>query len=482
MDISTKNKLKTNVCKILLVGCSVLITINIHSCKDYIATPIPLIAPPIPLNPGYVPTGKDSTCRVFIGSGIGFDDMIANADKWQYVRSNVDGYYTNHITIKALSATKLKFMGDLLTNKFGYIESDMRSGQSDEKTDQSFIDKYLAAGFTVPYTSLNYGYSLARRDNLKTYRGSRVCLVQTGPWALCGDVFDQSCQYQGKSINTELQDYFKMADGVSDDNPLGFWSINYQRMKEARVSLAKLANDNNKIVSLMMAPYDAGVKSYNYSKWLSTLQECVKYHEKSGRRVDVWNVFSYNVSVAEMPYTPEFNVVATNGINENVPANTVTGGAYWLLKRLHAQTKLGVSSTFSSPNFVNTGLKSANFKISNNNTVAFEIPLQISNNGESWEEACPVLKVQRSADENWDIKYMLNGQDITVQAINGFGFPCIDTYSLKGGKKLDLKILVKAKVGAPKTITPTKITLQLKTHPWNFAEKCDEFVLNGSIL
>lgn len=483
MGIFTKAKLKTKTGRVVIAGLVFLLAFNLYACKNNLVTnTIPPILPPPSPNFGYTPTFGDSTCKVFIGSGIGFDDMVANADKWIYVRQRVDGYYTNHITIKALTATKLKTMGDLLTNKFGYIESDMRAGQSDEKTDQSFIDKYLIAGFTVPYTSLNYGFSVARADNLRNYRGSRVCLLQTAPWALCGNVLDLSCQYNGTSVNQDIKTNFDLADGLSTDNPLGFWFADYKSIKAGSVSLAKLANDNKKIVSLMMAPYDAGNKSYDYSKWLATVQECIKYHENSGKKVDVWNVFSYNVSVADMPYTPESNVVTTNGVDENMPANTVTGGAYWLLKRLHAQTKVGVTPGFTSPNFTSTGAKSANFKVSLTATTAFEIPLQVFNNGESWEEACPVIKIQRSNDTNWDIKYLLNGVDITAQVTNGFGFPCISTYALKGGKKHDLKIVVKSKTGAPANTNPTKIILQLKTHPWNYAEKCDEYVLNGSIL
>ena len=184
--------------------------------------------------------------------------------------------------------------------------------------DQRSLFILQIAGFAVPYTSLNYGWSRERSNNLKTFalpagQPKRLCVVQEGPWTLGGDISrDTEANYAKRS-------YIDQDDGDSTDGVMGFWQADLKGMRTASYSMVKYAHARGKRSLVMVTPYAAKIPTYDPDKdFLATAQECVRQHENAGASPDYWSVFEY---ATHFPLVPEAD-------SDGQPANTLTGIAY----------------------------------------------------------------------------------------------------------------------------------------------------------
>jgi hypothetical protein len=115
-------------------------------------------------------TTPSSGVQVYVGVADEWQESLNSPSEWSYVQQNADGFYVNFIQMGYVpghgydSQTNCDTIANLFTHKNAYYESDMSETQSNE---QRYIDRLQAAGFTIPYTSLNYGWSATRQAGLK---------------------------------------------------------------------------------------------------------------------------------------------------------------------------------------------------------------------------------------------------------------------------------------------------------------------------
>ena len=257
-----------------------------------------------------------------IGAGTRWVELLPHPEQWEFVRANADGFYVNFIGMDHAPQVKFNDLAKIMTHRVAYLESDMRDATA--AADQRSLLMLQIAGFTVPYTSLNYGWSRERSNNLKTFalpagQPRRLCMVQEGPWTLGGDL------QRDFEANAEKRSYIDQDDGDSTDGVMGFWQADTKGMRAASYSMVKYAHARGKRSLVMVTPYPAKVTIYDPDKdFLATAQECVRQHENAGASPDYWSVFEY---ATHFPLVPE---TGTDG----QPANTLTGMAYWLIHHL----------------------------------------------------------------------------------------------------------------------------------------------------
>lgn len=380
--------------------------------------------------------------EVYVGVADNHLDQINNPDQWTYVRQNADGFYINFIELDSMySQNTLDAYGKLFTHKNAYIESDMNSSMEKE---QGYVDRLHKAGFTIPYTSLNYGWSKERQDGLKSYalkpgQKQRLCFVQSGPWCIGGTIMEEK-EYNGVFTNATYRSWVSQADGITTDGPLGFWLIDQGSMKSASYSLVKFAHSIGKKAVLMLCPYGAGVTTYTPDMYLSVGMNCVREHEDNDADPDIWDVFEYATSIAAVPEQ-----------KEGAPFNSTTGMAYYVIKHikgdantldLYTTDDLGTATGRGvfSPNAAGSSQK---VTISSLAPAGKEYHYTINTaNLSSWCDYAALLKATATGSKGaWSIKFKLAGTDITGDVMSS-GYKFYKTHRLNPltTQKVDLYI------------------------------------------
>lgn len=342
--------------------------------------------------------------EVYVGVADQRTEQIRKPDEWKYVRENADGFYINFIMMDSIyTLSDLTRFANMFTNKNAFIESDMNST---EKKEQGYITKLHQAGFTVTYTSLNYGWELSRQENLKNFdlkegQAPRPCFVQQGPWMLGGDIAEDN----GTGIpfpNSDYRSWIQQADGTSTDGPMGFWVSDQGKMKSGSYSMVKYAHSLGKKSLVMVCPYHAGVPQYTPSMFLEIGSQCVRDHEDNDAVPDIWSVFEYATDIAAVPEQ-----------KDGKPFNSTTGMAYYLInhiKGVPGTLSLKIQDNDRKEVSVDPSEKSAVYKIDVSNT-------------SDWCDYAAVIKANVTGLTNaWDIQFKLDGVDITKEVFAGYQF------------------------------------------------------------
>ncbi len=387
--------------------------------------------------------------QVYVGAADQWGDLLAHPDQWQYVRQNADGFYVNFIEMgwvvknqNGMNSDKLKATATLFEHKNAYLESDMMSASLAD--DQSYITQLQAAGFTIPYTSLNYGWSAPRAANLKTYalptgQAPRPNLVQQGPWAIGGTILGD---HGGAPplTNADYRSWITQADGASTDGPLGFWLTDQGGMRRGSYSMVQFAHSLHKKAMVMLCPYGAGQASYNPGMFLQVAKDCVHQHEDAGALPDIWSVFEYATTI---PAVPE----AENG----QPFNSTTGVAYWLLYHLHDPQRWARLDAVTTTSARQTGP-----------TRTFTYRLH---NDSPWLDLCPLIRAKLTDPGNgWSVHCTLDGQDVT-DGIMKDGVACVGAHRLLPQKEQILQITLTQLAHTAATHRTASLLLELAPHP-----------------
>ena len=318
-----------------------------------------------------------------------------NYEKWDFARKNADGFYTNfiHMWINSYQNNKdeqvtINDMQKAFVNKKVFFETSMEekvndspNGGNNEGTDKKYIDFFVNAGLTVPYTSLNYGISSERVKTLKTYKGNRECLAVFGPWNASGDILLPS------EHNDKARKFILETDGMETDGPLGFWYQNVKKMQEGSYSLVKFTEKNKKTSAVMLAPYHGNIAGYNsIDDFMRVSKHCVFGHEDNDASPDIWALWPYHPE----PGHPTFPESILNENGEMEPANTLTGVAYWLIKHLNVLPKVELQTNTLS-NAEITKQNGVNVDISINKKQEGTIRFKISNATDPNIEISPVI-------------------------------------------------------------------------------------------
>ncbi|MHB1461723.1 MAG: hypothetical protein ACYC1M_10620 [Armatimonadota bacterium] len=392
--------------------------------------------------------------EVYVGVADNHMDQINHPDQWTYVRQNADGFYINFIELDSMySQSTLDAYGKLFTNKNAFIESDMNSSTEKE---HGYVDRLHKAGFTIPYTSLNYGWSKERQDGLKTYalkpgQKPRLCFVQDGPWNIGGTIF-QNKAYNGVFSNSDYRSWVRQADGTSTDGPLGFWVVDQGSMKSASYSMVKFAHSLGKKSVLMLCPYGAGVASYTPAMYLNVGINCVREHEDNDADPDIWDVFEYATSIDAVPEQ-----------KEGAPHNSTTGMAYYLIKHIKGDPNtldlyaMADSGKTTGKGFF--GSSTLTQGVAASKTVHYTISAA---NLSSWCDYAGVLKTRAAAlPKDWTIKFKLAGTDITRDVLNG-GYKFYKTHRLNPQTTQQVELYITRP--AKKSQAMLELLLELSPH------------------
>lgn len=366
-------------------------------------------------------------------------------EKWDYVRNNLTGFYTNFIDMWMMSfqnnqetaAETCKKLYEAFGNKSCFFETSMETqvnsstnGFNNEISDRRSIDLLTDAGFSIDYASVNYldvnkkEDCLSRINLIRTYKGDRKCLSLYGPWGFNGNISSDAFE-----DNIRARECTSWCDGIETDGPLGFWVSDQGKMKSGSYSIVKYAQSISKESTVMLSPYSAGVPTYDMDRdFLRVSKQCVMDHEDNNAAPDIWAMWLYG---GEEPMTlnafPEYELDDNGDIRT---VNTTTGVAYWLLKHLKEfpVLKAGAQGISQENNHITLDLKNGN---------EINIPIEISNSNLSAVELSPVIRaIIDKNDTDWDISFFIKGKDVTDNFIYEGGMNFIQEYRLTQDNKI----------------------------------------------
>lgn len=355
--------------------------------------------------------------QVFFGVSDRWQDLVADASQWTYVQKHADGFYINFLMLNraihsqhGVSLDTLSQTCALFASHAAYIESDMRAGQASTEREQQYIQALHQAGCKVAYSSLNYGWSPDRAQNLSTFEvnaneGRRQNFVQVAPWLINGDINGPSMASR-PGYNEKVRGYILASDGFSTDGPLGYFATDFDHFRAAEISLVRFAHANGKKAVIMISPYGAKVRPDQYDPTrdlLATGQALVRMHETEHAIPDIWAILQYATDIVTTP--------------EQVggkPANTVTGLAYWLIQHVH------------DPNRVAKLMLEPGGDASSTNVAL--------RNESSWLDLAPVLHLTlHDTAGKYAATLLYDGRDITGQAASAGGVALLGPAELEPG-------------------------------------------------
>lgn len=369
--------------------------------------------------------GLGAKQRIYYGEAELIHQLLTNTSQWTYVQQNADGFYVNFIEIDViLKPDDLRGFFQLFSNKSVYYESDADPGHQTIEKDKAAIDAFHSAGWNITQTSLNYGWNVERDEILGYYNLTervirRPDFVQLGPWTLSGNISNDPGT--GPYSNAQYRAWINQADGVSTDGPLGYWQIDFQRMREASFSVVQYAHSIGKPAAVMLCPYGAGVVTYNSTRdFVSVGISAIHEHEDNDADPDIWIIFEYADNV--IPAVPE----QINGY----PANSTTGMAYYALKHRDGEPRTldlyvdeGNVGRFA---YVKRS-KKPDIILNSNIPVGtvLNYTLRVADYS-AWLDYAACIRVFLSTrkQNGWHVQYAIGGVDITatVNSADGFVF------------------------------------------------------------
>lgn len=476
-NTGSKNSSFIKMKKSTLYSCLVAMCLSgfFVSCKDPVPVEEPVVEKKITILP-------EREVKVYFGASGNWheQDDPENYSKWEYVRSNADGYYTNFISMWVCyyqnpvnPQTSCNDMRKAFKKGGVFFETSMETsvnsganGFNNDSTDRRSINLLTNAGFTVDYTSLNYGVSVERIKLLRTYKATRKCLCLAAPWRYGGDILSNNT-----TLNASSRANILLTDGMQTDGPLGYWVNNQTGMREGNYSLVKYVKKYDLESAIMLAPYKAGVAGYEAENdFLKVSKQCVFDHEDNNATPDLWTIWTYQ-SPAALALYPES---AINEAGEEYAPNTKAGVAYWLLKHLKTFPKISCKETGKVNNDVNVNLANdsvVNVKLTKN--VEYSMPVIISNGNQPQIELSPVIRaIIDEAGKDWTISFWLGSKDVTDKIVYNGGLNCIEGLRLTKTNPLTLSVRIKSRATVANP-SPVILNLQSMANISNTKQKKD---------
>jgi len=377
---------------------------------------------------------------IYFGVSDEWPQLVASPTEWTYVQQHADGFYVNYLMLDRAAGNSdgdsqllLAKTCRLFSNHAAYIESDMRPAEATLATEQRDIEMLHAAGCRVEFSSLNYGWSAQRANNLTHFdlqanEGRRLNFEQIGAWSLNGNISGPSSK-STPGYNALVRQDLLASDGISTDGPLGYWAGNVSQIQPASLSLVDYAHQHGRAAVIMMSPYGAGVPLQVYDATkdiLSTGEQEVRYFESRLEIPDIWAISQYATNLTPVPEQ-----------RGAMPADTISGLAYWLIHHVHDPDRLARLSLARTGSGAGPGPGPA------------EGPTNlVLRNSSTWLDVAPLLHLSVRRASNYAVALLLDGHDVTAQASTPGGLALTGAYALYPGTHYDLAIAV-TRNGAP---------------------------------
>ena len=361
--------------------------------------------------------------KIYYGQAHLLDQLLVNTSQWTYVQQNADGYYFSFgQMIQNMSTYYLPRFFQLFKNKSIYFESDADPDHQPLARDKIDIGILHSIGWNITYTSQNYGWTVERDEilgyyNLTEHVPRRPDFVQLGPWLLSGNI--SSDPGTGHYSNAQYRAWINQSNGVSTDGPMGFWSIDFQKVREGSFSTVQYAHRIGRPAAVMICPYAAGVVTYNSTRdYLTVGISAIQEHEDNDADPDIWIFFEYG----------DYSIPPVPEQVDGYPANSTTGMAYYALKH-----RDGEPETLDI--YMDKG-KIGQFKYVKQSTATdlildANIPVGTSlnytlyvANYSPWLDyaACIQAYISDGQQHGWNIQYSIDEVDITAAMTSADGF------------------------------------------------------------
>ena len=380
-----------------------------------------------------------------------------NYSKWNYVRTHVNGFYTNfammdHVFAHGTSPLQMSAgMANAFTHKDAFYETDMHYP---EAKDERNINCLTSGGFKIPFTSLNYGISTERVQTLKTYEGERECLTLMGPWTLGGNLLGDA------PGNASLRENIRATNGMSADSPLRLWYDDDSSTREGLYSTVTFANQLHETSCVMLAPPDSNDRpGYGGPGYLKSSQMMVLDLEDHHAVPAIWAVYPYG-AVHSLATFPE-SVVDAEG--DTVAPDTKTGVAYWLIKHFNTFPKMTLLSTDivkMGARVIQESPKHAIVRLGKgkNGVAECTLPFVVSNGFAPGIAISPVIRAIISNGDGWNVQFKLRGTKVTDSVIYDGGLNFVGGIRISKNNPSTLEMSIQAKKDHPKPVT-----IQLRT-------------------
>ena len=327
--------------------------------------------------------------EVWTGGSRAWGDFTTagNADRWAFVRQNVDGLYINNFAMRpAESKTpptreqRLAGMYRLLKNKRVFYETD-RIHSSDD-FDRRSLAAFAAAGFEYVGTTINYGTDDGR-NRIITRDGAVPLYYMFGPWNGDGDI----AKPKNDALRAELQKY---AGGAVDD-PVTMWQgpTGHRDTRPMVYSSVRWCHAHGKRFLFLLAPNESG------PAFLPEAEQLVRDLEDHDATPDLFAVAFYGPQSFgdKLPVLPEAQP-------DGKPAATFSGVPYWLLHHLRDPKRWARLSLPAGPVVVPAG-------------ASRDVPIDLTN-ASDWLDLTPVVRLRPVTAAGYRVTASLGGIDVTA--------------------------------------------------------------------
>jgi hypothetical protein len=234
-------------------------------------------------------------------------------------------------------------------------------------------------------------------------------------------------------------------DGIELNGPMGLWAGDITMMREGAYSAIQYAHDNGKLAGMILAPSGYfGDPNYSaYYDYLDTSKNCVLSCEDHNDAPDQWDISPYQPQ--GNPIFPESTVV--NG--QNVPSNTLTGVAYWVIRHLNTLPLMQIPNTGAVGNnttvtLVDTAHARITMNTKGDTTSAYSMLINFSNSPDRQIELSPVISAAiTGSTADWQVTFKIGTTDVTNAVLNT-GLNCVSIIRLTSTFTLPLVMTVKA--------------------------------------
>lgn len=398
---------------------------------------------------------------VYIGGNIKLDQLL-NRGTWSYVADHASGYYNHPDGLRKMTLEQRKQIAAQFKNKRVFIEQNGHyvtqawANPFDPKHPNAF--SLSAAGFE-PYGVIAVGRPV---DDWKTLLqaydklGYKQCYVMTG--------ISSGIKYKNGWLDAKNDVYrtcmaLPGTAGGSMDEPVNLFFGYHGKWRQSTIDEIKWLHAHGKKFIYLMSPNSAGDQFLDLSKKL------VRSLESAGAIPDIYAVEYYRKGYDMTPETVK------DKAGNQLPANTVTGIAYWLMK--HQDGAPGFADLWLQDGAGNAYAQGTITPQANNARAMVHIPANTHSisytvnvtSKDSVIDYIPVIQVKtKSPIVGWTVSFAANGHNVTSEVMDGNGYVFKGNDVLWPGKTEHITMTL-TRTASAATVSPLDIVLQLRAHP-----------------
>lgn len=350
--------------------------------------------------------------EVYPGSAFYLSQML-DRSQWSFVATHSNGLYHHPVGFSELDVPQETTYTSHFTNRFAMVEGDMGSGSTTgDVASLQLMTSYgltpVAAFVNRPSANLAVWKQLVRNNAAQgapTYEMLAPHRLDDTPLGWNDPIWNYARSNMGVAG----------CIGSGVDAPVNLFVYQGNAYRQSIYDMRDWTVANGKKFNYLISPNN----SYN-AALLADTQATVRAMEDTGHEPDVYGVVLYGLRPVDL--TPE--KVSVNGVDQ--AATTITGLAYWLLKRRDGEPgtidlsaiRSGVTS---AAGVTNSTLSNPAQVIALSTTASRTYTLRMDNTS-TWLDYAGVLRARPLGNlQDWSITFAQGGQDITAAMLSSNG-------------------------------------------------------------